>query len=77
LPVSNFIPLEKVKDPYELELKLTINNKVVQNDKASSMYFKISDILHFVSSYMTLNEGDLFLTGTPSGIGPVRENDNF
>ena len=35
------------------------------------MIFKIPDILEYTSGYMSLNEGDIFLMGTPSGVGPV------
>jgi acylpyruvate hydrolase len=41
------------------------------------MHFKIPDMLAFVSDYVTLNPGDLILTGTPSGIGPVKFGDKL
>jgi 2-keto-4-pentenoate hydratase/2-oxohepta-3-ene-1,7-dioic acid hydratase in catechol pathway len=39
------------------------------------MFYKIPTIIEYVSSFMTLYPGDLFLTGTPSGVGPVKDKD--
>jgi 2-keto-4-pentenoate hydratase/2-oxohepta-3-ene-1,7-dioic acid hydratase in catechol pathway len=39
------------------------------------MHFKIDEIISYVSQYITLNEGDLLLTGTPSGVGSVKKGD--
>ena len=36
------------------------------------MYYKINQILEYISQHMTLNVGDLILTGTPHGVGPIR-----
>ena len=39
------------------------------------MIFRIPHLLSFISTYFTLEEGDLVLTGTPSGVGPVKNGD--
>ena len=39
------------------------------------MHFKINQLISYISKYMTLNEGDLILTGTPMGVGPVQAGD--
>jgi 2-keto-4-pentenoate hydratase/2-oxohepta-3-ene-1,7-dioic acid hydratase in catechol pathway len=39
------------------------------------MHFKIDEIISYVSRYITLNQGDLLLTGTPSGVGSVKKGD--
>ena len=39
------------------------------------MHFKINFLISYISKYMTLNEGDLILTGTPMGVGPVQPGD--
>lgn len=41
------------------------------------MIFKIPDLLVYISKYMTLNEGDMILTGTPSGVGRVKPGDDL
>ena len=57
-----------------LSLKTYVNNKPVQFAKASAMVFSIPYIVSFVSCTMTLNPGDIILTGTPAGVGPLKRN---
>jgi acylpyruvate hydrolase len=58
-------------DPYSLELELLVNGKMRQKDFTAEMHFKINNLVSYVSKFMTINEGDLLLTGTPMGVGPV------
>lgn len=76
-PVSNFIPAEDVEDPHNLRLWLKVNDKLAQNGLTSDMIFRIPRLINHVSSIMTLEEGDLLLTGTPEGVGPVRHGDKL
>jgi len=39
------------------------------------MHFKINKLVSYISKYITINEGDLLLTGTPMGVGPVGQGD--
>lgn len=41
------------------------------------MYFKIDEQLEYISKYLTLEAGDLLMTGTPEGLGPVSEGDKL
>lgn len=75
LPVSNFIPKEKIPDPYNVQLELSVNGETKQNDKTNLMIFPIHKILSHMSSIMTLEKGDLILTGTPKGVGQVKPGD--
>lgn len=75
LPVSNFIPKSKIPDPYNVELSLKINGEVKQEDPTNLMIFPIHKILSHMSCIMTLEKGDIILTGTPKGVGPVRVGD--
>ena len=75
MPISNFVPQESVKDFDKLELLLKINGKIRQNDSTEYMNYKIPFLIEFCSSFMTLNEGDIILTGTPSGVGPLVDGD--
>ena len=77
LPISKFVEKSKIKDPHNLELTLYINDKVRQNDPTSNMHFKIGETLKFITKYTTLNRGDLLLTGTPHGIGPIAVGDKL
>lgn len=73
--VSGFVPAEKVRNPHDLELSLQINGKYVQRDNTRNMIFQIPTLLEYLSRYMTLRAGDMLLTGTPAGVGPVRPGD--
>lgn len=54
---------------------MKVNEKTRQKDMTSKMHFKIDEIISFTSKYVTLSEGDLILTGTPSGVGPLKPGD--
>ncbi|VVT56158.1 uncharacterized protein SAPINGB_P004869 [Magnusiomyces paraingens] len=75
LPLSEFIPKEKISDPHNVTLQLDVNGVTQQKDKTSLMMFKIPEILETVSSIMTLEAGDIILTGTPKGVGPIVPGD--
>jgi 2-keto-4-pentenoate hydratase/2-oxohepta-3-ene-1,7-dioic acid hydratase in catechol pathway len=67
--------LERIENPHDLLLDLSINGKVIQHDTTNNMIHNIPRIIEFVSGFMTLNPGDLFLTGTPSGVGVLAVGD--
>lgn len=75
LPVSNVINKSAIPDPHNIELYLTVNDKVQQQDSTELMLFRIPKILGDISKVMTLNPGDIILTGTPKGVGPVVPGD--
>jgi len=52
-------------------VQTTVNGEVKQSEPLSSMIFKIPEIIAFVTQVMTLLPGDVILTGTPAGIGPM------
>ncbi|KAK8139878.1 hypothetical protein PG984_001001 [Apiospora sp. TS-2023a] len=75
LPMGNIIPKSSIPDPHAVELYLTVNDKVHQNDSTELMLFTIPRILADISKVMTLEQGDIVLTGTPKGVGPVVPGD--
>jgi len=77
LPVGDFIPKDRTPDPHSVRLSCRVNQELRQNGSTSDMIFKIPDLLSFISTYFTLEEGDLVLTGTPSGVGPVKHGDSI
>ncbi len=77
LPISRFIEKSKVKDPHNLELTLWINDQVKQTDNTGNMHYKIGETLEHITKYVTLNKGDLILTGTPHGIGQINVGDRM
>ncbi|THH23097.1 hypothetical protein EUX98_g8076 [Antrodiella citrinella] len=75
-PIGSYIPKSSILDPHNLNLSLKINGAVKQDGPTSDMIFRIPRLLEHISSIMTLEEGDLILTGTPSGVGPVAPGDH-
>jgi 2-keto-4-pentenoate hydratase/2-oxohepta-3-ene-1,7-dioic acid hydratase in catechol pathway len=75
LPISKFIPKSVIPDPHNVELSLTVNGETKQSDSTSLMIFRIPRQLSDISKVMTLETGDLVLTGTPKGVGPVSVGD--
>jgi len=76
-PLGKFIPVSSVSDLKNLEFRLEINKKVVQKGNTSDMVFDFNEIIAYVSKFFTLKTGDLIFTGTPSGVGPLKKNDNL
>jgi len=72
---DGFMPLgpwmvtaDELRDPQKLELKLTLNGQVRQQSNTSQMIFSVYDVVSFISHLMTLEPGDVILTGTPHGV---------
>ncbi|KAI9278843.1 hypothetical protein BDA99DRAFT_16928 [Phascolomyces articulosus] len=74
-PISEFIPKEKITDPSNVDLWLKVNDTFRQNGNTRDMIFEIPMLLSYVSSIMKLETGDVILTGTPSGVGPIHAGD--
>jgi acylpyruvate hydrolase len=74
-PISNVIPKSAIPDPQNVNIWLNVNNKVRQNDSTELMLFRIPKQLQDISRVMTLEKGDIVLTGTPKGVGTVVEGD--
>ncbi|KAL8243740.1 hypothetical protein R6Q59_009998 [Mikania micrantha] len=75
LPLSNVIPAHEITDPHNVGLKLEVNGMVKQSDSTELMLFRIPRILSDVSKVMSLEEGDIVLTGTPKGVGQIVAGD--
>jgi len=76
-PVGKFVPLSALGSVQNLDLRLEKNDEVVQEGNTSDMLFTVDRVISYVSQFMTLKIGDLIFTGTPAGVGPVKENDVF
>ena len=60
---------ETIQDPQQLELKLAVNGKMRQDSSTAQQVFPVSAVVEFISSFVTLEPGDIISTGTPSGVG--------
>ena len=76
-PVSEFVSLDSLGDPADLDFHLDINGKTVQHGKSKDMIFNFDRIIAYVSRFVTLKTGDLIFTGTPAGVGPVKISDHL
>lgn len=74
--VGKFLPKTNLT-VNNISFNLNKNNKTVQQGDTSQMMFGYDDIIAFVSQYFTLRTGDLIFTGTPEGVGSVREGDRL
>jgi 2-keto-4-pentenoate hydratase/2-oxohepta-3-ene-1,7-dioic acid hydratase in catechol pathway len=74
-PLSDVILKESVPSPQNLDLELKINGVVKQKANTSQMIYSLLRIISFISDVMTLESGDLILTGTPQGVGEIHEGD--
>lgn len=74
-PLSDFVPASRVSDPHNLHLTLSVNGDLRQDGNTSEMIHTIPDLISTASSIFTLEKGDILLTGTPSGVGPVVPGD--
>ena len=75
LPISQIIEKSKIPDPHNIDLYLTVNNEHRQADNTELMLFRIPRLLSDISKIMTLEKGDIVITGTPKGVGPVVPGD--
>ncbi len=62
-----FVDKKDIEDPMNLKLTTTVNGEVVQTGSTKDMIFSIPFLIEYLSNFMTLNEGDIILTGTPKG----------
>jgi len=70
-PLGPWIETEFV--PGNQRITTTLNGVIKQDAHLSDMMFKVPDIIHFITQVMTLLPGDIVITGTPAGIGPMPE----
>src|SRR3712207_1223339 len=60
------------KDPADLEITCTVDGELRQKGRTSQLLFDVPTLISYISQVMTLLPGDVVLTGTPSGVGPIR-----
>jgi 2-keto-4-pentenoate hydratase/2-oxohepta-3-ene-1,7-dioic acid hydratase in catechol pathway len=78
---DTFTPLgpyvETQIDPSELSIQQFQNGQLRQNSNTKQLIFKPAEIVSFVSTNLTLLPGDVILTGTPSGVGPIQSGNKL
>ncbi|MCW3060782.1 MAG: 2-hydroxyhepta-2,4-diene,7-dioate isomerase [Capsulimonas sp.] len=69
------VTADEIRNPHNLEITTTVNGVVKQQANTSQMLFTIPQLIAFISKRMALEPGDVIITGTPSGIGPLSPGD--
>lgn len=71
------VTADEVDDPGTLDLELSVNGELRQCSNTSHLIFDVPRLIEYASSFYTLYPGDLIMTGTPEGVGPVRAGDSI
>jgi 5-carboxymethyl-2-hydroxymuconate isomerase len=74
-PLSTFVPADRVADPQNLSLRLSVNGKLRQQGTTADMLRPVARLISEASQHFTLEAGDILLTGTPAGVGPLVSGD--
>jgi len=75
-PLSVFVPAGSVGDPQDLRIRLSVNGTPRQDGSTDMMIHTVAAIISHMSVIFTLEPGDVILTGTPAGVGPLRSGDD-
>lgn len=74
-PLGEFVSKSELNDLGNIDFELLVNGNPRQKGNSRDMIFNISQIIAYVSRFVTLKTGDLIYTGTPSGVAAVKEGD--
>ncbi len=69
------VTADEIPDPHALQLQLWVNGERRQNGNTRDMIWNVPKLIEYASHVMTLYPGDLFSTGTPEGVGPLKPGD--
>jgi 2-keto-4-pentenoate hydratase/2-oxohepta-3-ene-1,7-dioic acid hydratase in catechol pathway len=72
-PVGPLVAKEDVPDPHALAIRAIVSGEVLQDSTTANLIFGVDEIVSHVSRTVTLEPGDLILTGTPAGVGVFRD----
>ena len=75
--IGTWMDVQKFRDIQAIHFHLDINGKTVQEGCSSDMFYKVDEIISYISQYFTLKTGDLLYTGCPTGCGPVSIDDHL
>ena len=71
------IPAAEIPDPHDLRIRAIVDGEVLQDSTTANLIFGVDAIVSHASQTMTLEPGDLILTGTPGGVGVFRDPQRF
>jgi 2-keto-4-pentenoate hydratase/2-oxohepta-3-ene-1,7-dioic acid hydratase in catechol pathway len=76
-PISEVVLKDRIADPHDLTLSLTVNGQLRQRGSTADMVLKIPRIISYLSGIFTLERGDCIFTGTPEGVAQVVAGDRL
>ncbi|MCS3422915.1 2-keto-4-pentenoate hydratase/2-oxohepta-3-ene-1,7-dioic acid hydratase in catechol pathway [Rahnella sp. BIGb0603] len=76
-PISGFIPVSEFGDAQQADLQLFVNGETRQEGNTRNMLTPLLPLIAYMSRYFTLRAGDIILTGTPQGVGPLKAGDEI
>lgn len=76
-PLSAFLRPEQIKDLQAVQVQLQVNGEERQNGNSALMLNPVLSLISYISRFFTLEPGDVVLTGTPAGVGPVNHGDKL
>ena len=75
--IGDWVPLDVLPAIDSLSFRLDRNGQTVQQGCTADMFYKVDDIIAYISRFFTLKTGDLLYTGTPAGVGPIHIGDHL
>jgi 2-keto-4-pentenoate hydratase/2-oxohepta-3-ene-1,7-dioic acid hydratase in catechol pathway len=76
-PISTFVSPENINDLHSLQIQLRQNGELRQDGNSADMLTRVLPLLVYISQFFTLSPGDIVLTGTPAGVGPLAVGDHL
>ncbi|MEO9527036.1 fumarylacetoacetate hydrolase family protein [Roseibium sp.] len=76
-PITPLVPVSESGHPDKGAIRLTVNGDLRQEGDLNQMIWKVPEMISYLSDYFELAAGDVILTGTPSGVGPVERDDKL
>lgn len=75
--IGEWVPVEQFKDVQNIRFHADLNGQTVQRGHTAEMLTGVDELVSYISRFFTLKMGDLIFTGTPAGVGPVKEGDHI
>lgn len=76
-PLSAFVAIERVDNLQDLEIRFSQNGELRQQGHTGQMLMPVLSLVVYAAQFFSLQPGDVLLTGTPSGVGPLRSGDQL
>lgn len=76
-PIGPLVPASEFGDPSKGAISVAVNGEIRQSGDLDQMIWKVPEMIAFLSTWFTLAPGDVILSGTPAGVGPVERGDRL